>query len=144
MAGEQANHHTLKELGAHDVNYQPLCIQYPDLLANFELKSGLIHLLPKFHGLAPLIGLGVRVEKRARVSRNGVLCTTSFNAVSREGMGGELVRGEILDTSGNTMVVWALHSEDVGPEAHTDEVTLDPSLEDTVMGVLGIDPGGLV
>ncbi|KAI9100803.1 hypothetical protein K1719_024165 [Acacia pycnantha] len=52
MAGEQANHHTLKELGALDVNYQPLCIQYPDLAANFELKSGLIHLLPKFHGLA--------------------------------------------------------------------------------------------
>ncbi|KAI9087143.1 hypothetical protein K1719_030907 [Acacia pycnantha] len=51
MAGEQANHHTLKELGAPDVNYQPLCIQYPDLAANFELKSGLIHLLPKFHGL---------------------------------------------------------------------------------------------
>ncbi|KAI9072158.1 hypothetical protein K1719_045878 [Acacia pycnantha] len=52
MAGEQANHHTLKELVAPDVNYQPLCIQYPDLAANFELKSGLIHLLPKFHGLA--------------------------------------------------------------------------------------------
>ncbi|KAI9128603.1 hypothetical protein K1719_000086 [Acacia pycnantha] len=52
MAGEHANHHTLKELGAPDVNYQPLCIQYPDLAANFELKSGLIHLLPKFHGLA--------------------------------------------------------------------------------------------
>ncbi|KAI9124677.1 hypothetical protein K1719_004599 [Acacia pycnantha] len=58
MAGEQANHHTLKELGAPDVNYQPLCIQYPDLAANFELKSGLIHLLPKFHGLAGLIFRG--------------------------------------------------------------------------------------
>ncbi|KAI9124763.1 hypothetical protein K1719_004090 [Acacia pycnantha] len=31
MAGEQDNHHTLKELGALDVNYQPLCIQYPNL-----------------------------------------------------------------------------------------------------------------
>ncbi|KAI9115702.1 hypothetical protein K1719_013371 [Acacia pycnantha] len=50
MAEEK--HHTLKELGAPDVNYQPLCIQYPDLAANFELKSGLIHLFPKFHGLA--------------------------------------------------------------------------------------------
>ncbi|KAI9076097.1 hypothetical protein K1719_041911 [Acacia pycnantha] len=48
----EENHHTLKELGAPDVNYQPLCIQYPNLAANFELKSGLIHLLPKFHGLA--------------------------------------------------------------------------------------------
>ncbi|KAI9126006.1 hypothetical protein K1719_003424 [Acacia pycnantha] len=52
MAEEQANRHTLKELAAPDVNYQPLCIQYPNLAANFELKSGLIHLLPKFHGLA--------------------------------------------------------------------------------------------
>ena len=43
---------TLKELAAPDVAYQPLCIQYPDLDVDFELKSGLIHLLPKFHGLA--------------------------------------------------------------------------------------------
>ncbi|RDY02592.1 hypothetical protein CR513_13935, partial [Mucuna pruriens] len=37
-----------------DVLYQPWCIQYPQLeLAQLhELKSGLIHLLPKFHGLA--------------------------------------------------------------------------------------------
>ncbi|KAI9117946.1 hypothetical protein K1719_011088 [Acacia pycnantha] len=52
MAEEQENRPTLKELAAPDVNYQPLCIQYPDLAANFELKSGLMHLLPKFHGLA--------------------------------------------------------------------------------------------
>ncbi|XP_052171589.1 uncharacterized protein LOC127787568, partial [Diospyros lotus] len=43
---------TIRELAAPDVHYQPLCIQYPQLDANFELKSGLIHLLPKFHGLA--------------------------------------------------------------------------------------------
>ncbi|KAI4305150.1 hypothetical protein L6164_028535 [Bauhinia variegata] len=42
---------TLKELAAPDVTYQPLCIQYPALNADFELKSGLIHLLPRFHGL---------------------------------------------------------------------------------------------
>ena len=47
-----AEDRTLKELAAPDVAYQPLCIQYPDLNANFELKSGLIQLLPKFHGLA--------------------------------------------------------------------------------------------
>ncbi|KAI9072089.1 hypothetical protein K1719_045946 [Acacia pycnantha] len=52
-----ADHATLKELGAPDVNYQPLCIQYPNLAANFELKSVLIHLLPKFHGLAVDKGL---------------------------------------------------------------------------------------
>ncbi|KAI9090881.1 hypothetical protein K1719_028366 [Acacia pycnantha] len=39
-------------IGCTGVNYQPLCIQYPDLAANFELKSDLIHFLPKFHGLA--------------------------------------------------------------------------------------------
>jgi len=43
---------TLKELAAPDVTCQPLCIQYPELDADFELKYGLIHLLPKFHCLA--------------------------------------------------------------------------------------------
>ncbi|XP_052193898.1 uncharacterized protein LOC127802226 [Diospyros lotus] len=43
---------TIKELAAPNVHYQPLCIHYPRLEAIFELKSGLIHLLPKFHGLA--------------------------------------------------------------------------------------------
>ncbi|XP_052193815.1 uncharacterized protein LOC127802154 [Diospyros lotus] len=49
--GNNANR-SIRELAALDVHYQPLCIQYPQLEANFELKSGLIHLLPKFHGLA--------------------------------------------------------------------------------------------
>ncbi|RDX87051.1 hypothetical protein CR513_31531, partial [Mucuna pruriens] len=45
---------TLKELATLDVVYQPWCIQYPQLepAQTYELKSGLIHLLPKFHGLA--------------------------------------------------------------------------------------------
>ncbi|RDY07268.1 hypothetical protein CR513_08633, partial [Mucuna pruriens] len=45
---------TLKELATLDVVYQPWCIQYPQLepTQTYELKSGLIHLLPKFHGLA--------------------------------------------------------------------------------------------
>ncbi|RDX98546.1 hypothetical protein CR513_18515, partial [Mucuna pruriens] len=45
---------TLKELATPDVVYQPWCIQYPQLepAQTYELKSGLIHLLPKFHGLA--------------------------------------------------------------------------------------------
>ncbi|RDX95322.1 hypothetical protein CR513_22181, partial [Mucuna pruriens] len=44
---------TLKELATPDVVYQPWCIQYPQLepAQTYELKSGLIHLLPKFHGL---------------------------------------------------------------------------------------------
>ena len=50
MAGNQ----TLKELATLDLNQQPLCITFPTLNATttFELKSGLIHLLPTFHGLA--------------------------------------------------------------------------------------------
>ena len=50
MAGNQ----TLKELAALDLNQQPLCITFPtlDATTTFELKSGLIHLLPTFHGLA--------------------------------------------------------------------------------------------
>ncbi|RDY03833.1 hypothetical protein CR513_12533, partial [Mucuna pruriens] len=48
------NDKTLKELATPDVAYQPWCIQYPQLESaqTYELKSGLIHLLPKFHGLA--------------------------------------------------------------------------------------------
>ncbi|RDX93407.1 hypothetical protein CR513_24346, partial [Mucuna pruriens] len=48
------NDRTLKELATPDVVYQPWCIQYPQLepAQTYELKFGLIHLLPKFHGLA--------------------------------------------------------------------------------------------
>ncbi|RDX71302.1 hypothetical protein CR513_49374, partial [Mucuna pruriens] len=52
---QMENHdRTLKELATPDVVYQPWCIQYPQLepTQTYELKSGLIHLLPKFHGLA--------------------------------------------------------------------------------------------
>ncbi|RDX97983.1 hypothetical protein CR513_19173, partial [Mucuna pruriens] len=50
---ENNNKRTLKELATPDVVYQPWCIQYPQLepAQTYELKSGLIHLLPKFHGL---------------------------------------------------------------------------------------------
>ena len=47
-----ANNRTLKELAAPDVNYQTLCIQYHDAEVPFVLKTGLIHLLARFHGLA--------------------------------------------------------------------------------------------
>ncbi|RDY01491.1 hypothetical protein CR513_15168, partial [Mucuna pruriens] len=48
------NDRILKKLATLDVLYQPWCIQYPQLepAQSYELKSGLIHLLPKFHGLA--------------------------------------------------------------------------------------------
>ncbi|RDX89155.1 hypothetical protein CR513_29148, partial [Mucuna pruriens] len=47
------NNRTLKELATPDVMYQPWCIQYPKLeqSQSYELKSRLIHLLPKFHAL---------------------------------------------------------------------------------------------
>nr|XP_023900927.1 uncharacterized protein LOC112012777 [Quercus suber] len=50
MVGNQ----TSKELATPDLNQQPLCITFPtlDATTTFELKSGLIHLLPIFHGLA--------------------------------------------------------------------------------------------
>ena len=49
MTGNQI----LKELAAPDLNQQPLCITFPtlDATTTFELKSGLIHLLPTFHGI---------------------------------------------------------------------------------------------
>ncbi|RDX65448.1 hypothetical protein CR513_55894, partial [Mucuna pruriens] len=52
--GMENHDRTLKELATPDVVYQPWCIQYPQLepAQTYELKSGLIHLLPKFHGLA--------------------------------------------------------------------------------------------
>ncbi|KAL0428189.1 UNVERIFIED_CONTAM: hypothetical protein Slati_2993700 [Sesamum latifolium] len=43
---------TIKEMTSLDLNQQPLCIEYPTLDVDFELKSGLIHLLPTFRGHA--------------------------------------------------------------------------------------------
>ncbi|XP_074559886.1 uncharacterized protein LOC141815923, partial [Curcuma longa] len=43
---------TMKELAAPDDAYQYSCIAYPALTGDFELRSGLIHLLPKFQGLS--------------------------------------------------------------------------------------------
>ncbi|KAL0409718.1 UNVERIFIED_CONTAM: hypothetical protein Sradi_1906200 [Sesamum radiatum] len=48
----QNSERTIKEMTSLDLNQQPLCIEYPTLDVDFELKSGLIHLLPTFHGLA--------------------------------------------------------------------------------------------
>ncbi|GAU18578.1 hypothetical protein TSUD_325700 [Trifolium subterraneum] len=42
---------TIRQLAAPDVNYNGLCIEYADVTVPFELKSGLIHLLPRFSGL---------------------------------------------------------------------------------------------
>ncbi|XP_071918901.1 uncharacterized protein [Coffea arabica] len=49
-----ANTQTLRELATPELTHQPLCITFPTLAENtsFELKSGLIQLLPSFHGLS--------------------------------------------------------------------------------------------
>uniref|UniRef100_A0A151UEQ5 Retrotransposon gag domain-containing protein n=1 Tax=Cajanus cajan TaxID=3821 RepID=A0A151UEQ5_CAJCA len=43
---------TLREMAAPDFTYESLCIQYPEEDVPFVLKTGQIHLLPKFHGRA--------------------------------------------------------------------------------------------
>ncbi|RDY10971.1 hypothetical protein CR513_04434, partial [Mucuna pruriens] len=65
------NDRTLKELATPDVVYQPWCIQYPQLepAQSYELKSGLIHLLPKFHGL-------VGEDPHKHLKEFNVVCST--------------------------------------------------------------------
>ncbi|RDX93811.1 hypothetical protein CR513_23879, partial [Mucuna pruriens] len=65
------NGRTLKELATPDVVYQPWCIQYPQLepAQTYELKSGLIHLLPKFHCL-------VREDPHKHLKEFHVVCST--------------------------------------------------------------------
>ena len=47
----QPRERTLGELAEPAGDQAPLCIEYPLLTAPFELRTGLIHLLPKFRGL---------------------------------------------------------------------------------------------
>ncbi|OMO59181.1 Retrotransposon gag protein [Corchorus capsularis] len=48
---EEEQPKTLRELAAPKVNTKRLAIRYPDTNGNFEIKSGFIQILPKFHGL---------------------------------------------------------------------------------------------
>ena len=50
----QNNNWTLKELAALNLDQQPLCIENPNPQVNFELKYGIIHLLPTFDGLVEI------------------------------------------------------------------------------------------
>ncbi|KAL5159015.1 hypothetical protein HKD37_15G043381 [Glycine soja] len=52
MAQSPPRERTLREMAAPDFTYESLCNQYPDEDVPYVLKTGLIHLLPKFHGLA--------------------------------------------------------------------------------------------
>ncbi|CAN6583244.1 unnamed protein product [Malus baccata var. baccata] len=47
-----ADNRTLRELAMPNTDQQPLCIPYPNAVGGFELKSGMIHYLPKFHGFS--------------------------------------------------------------------------------------------
>ncbi|CAN6542267.1 unnamed protein product [Malus baccata var. baccata] len=47
-----ADNRTLRELATPNTNQQPLCITYPNAEGGFELKFGMIHYLPKFHGFS--------------------------------------------------------------------------------------------
>ena len=49
---QMVNNRIVKELVAPDVTCQPLCICYLKVDATFELKYGLIYMLPTFNGLA--------------------------------------------------------------------------------------------
>ena len=51
FAHSTTNFHT-ENMAAPDFTYESLCIQYPNEGVPYVLKTGLIHLLPKFHGLA--------------------------------------------------------------------------------------------
>ncbi|KAI9090117.1 hypothetical protein K1719_028813 [Acacia pycnantha] len=67
-----------------------------------------------------------RVEKRARGIRNGVLSTILFNAVSKEGTGGEILREKGLASSESALVTWAPNEDGAIPMAHTEDHNLDP------------------
>jgi hypothetical protein len=47
-----AKQRTLSELSIPNVNMQLLCIEFPNINVTFELKSGLINLLPALCGYA--------------------------------------------------------------------------------------------
>lgn len=49
--GEQPKR-TLRDLASPHTAQQPVCITYPETISPFELKLGLIHLLPTFNGHA--------------------------------------------------------------------------------------------
>ena len=52
MAQSPPRERNLREMAGPNFTYECLCIQYPDDDVPYVLKTGLIHLLPKFHSLA--------------------------------------------------------------------------------------------
>uniref|UniRef100_A0A151UDT8 DUF6738 domain-containing protein n=1 Tax=Cajanus cajan TaxID=3821 RepID=A0A151UDT8_CAJCA len=62
---------TLREMVAPDFTYESLCIQYPEEDVPFVLKTGLIYLLPKFHGRAE--GLNIMDKSMIDAASGGAL-----------------------------------------------------------------------
>ncbi|XP_042408573.1 uncharacterized protein LOC121997950 [Zingiber officinale] len=60
---------TMKELAALDETFKYSCITYPDLAGDFELRSGLIHLLLKYQGLS-------REDPNRHLHEFHVVCST--------------------------------------------------------------------
>ena len=52
MAQPPPRERTLREMAAPNFTNESVCIQYLEEDVPYVLKTGLIHLLPKFHGLA--------------------------------------------------------------------------------------------
>ena len=52
MAQPPPHERTMSDLTTPEFTYDSLCIQYPEEEGPYVLKTGLIHLLSKFHGLA--------------------------------------------------------------------------------------------
>src|SRR5262245_23143950 len=46
---QMANRRAMRDIITPPIDQPPLCITYPNLEVNFELRPGLIQLLPKFH-----------------------------------------------------------------------------------------------
>nr|KYP31088.1 hypothetical protein KK1_049054 [Cajanus cajan] len=82
---------TLREMAAPDFTYESLCIQYPEEDIPFVLKTGLIHLLPKFHGRAELILLqyfyeGLKMMDRSMIDAASGGALGDMTPVSARGL----------------------------------------------------------
>lgn len=62
---------TLREPAAPNVNYNALCIEYPEVVTGFKLKYSLIHLLSKFSGI-------VGEDPHKHLKEFQILCSTTM------------------------------------------------------------------
>jgi len=68
---------TLREMDTPNFTYESLCIQYPDEGVPYVLEIGLIHLLPKFHGLAGK-------DPHKHLKEFHIVCSTMKPLISRK------------------------------------------------------------